>query len=243
MLLIHSYESMGTFDGPGLRLVVFTQGCPFRCLYCANPDTIDPRGEATETSPDHILQMAIDQKPFFGRRGGITFSGGEPTFQARELIPLFERLREAGIHICLDTNGGIISEDVDRLHDLTDLVLLDVKQIDPERHRRLTGLSNANTLETARRLHRKGKDVWLRYVLVPGVSDDPADIDRLGRDLGGMDNIRRVEILPYHTLGVHKYAAMGLPYALADTPKNTPEQLEAARSILARHFTCPIIVN
>lgn len=243
MLLVHSYESMGTFDGPGLRLVVFLQGCPFRCLYCANPDTIDARGEATETAPEHILQMATDQKPFFGKRGGITFSGGEPTVQARELIPLFERLREAGIHICLDTNGGIVSADVDRLHDLTDIVLLDVKHIRDDKHRALTGLSNSNTLENARRLARKGKDVWLRYVLVPGISDSEEDIHELGRRLGPMTNIRRVEILPYHTLGVHKYAAMGLPYKLADTPKNTPGQLARAQSILAPYFPCPVIVN
>lgn len=243
MLLVHSYESMGTFDGPGLRLVVFLQGCPFRCLYCANPDTIDPRGEAVETSPEHILSMAIDQKPFYGKRGGITFSGGEPTFQARALLPLFEQLREAGIHICLDSNGAIVSPDVDKLHDLTDLVLLDIKQINSDRHRTLTGLPNKNTLETARRLNAKGKDVWLRYVLVPGISDDPADIEALGETIAPMNNIKRVEILPYHTLGVHKYAAMGLPYALADTPKNTPEQLEAARKLLASFVSCPVIVN
>lgn len=245
MLLVHSYESMGTFDGPGLRLVVFLQGCPFRCLYCANPDTIDPRGEATETAPEHILQMAIDQRPFYGKRGGITFSGGEPTAQARELIPLFEQLREAGIHICLDTNGAIVSADVDRLHDLTDIVLLDVKQIHPDKHLGLTGLSNRNTLENARRLAAKGKDVWLRYVLVPGISDSEDDIHELGRQLGPLPNIRRVEILPYHTLGVHKYAAMGLDYKLADTPKNTPEQLARAREILLPYFpeSTPIIIN
>ncbi|MBD5360532.1 MAG: pyruvate formate lyase-activating protein [Bacteroides sp.] len=243
MLRVHSYESMGTFDGPGLRLVVFLQGCPFRCLYCANPDTIDPRGESVETDPEHILQMAVDQKPFYGRRGGITFSGGEPTVQARELIPLFERLRQAGIHICLDTNGAIVSADVDRLHDLTDIILLDVKQIRPDKHQALTGLSNQNTLENARRLAAKGKDVWLRYVLVPGISDADEDIHELGRQLGPMANIRRVEILPYHTLGVHKYAAMGLPYQLADTPKNTHEALDHAREILTEYFTCPIIIN
>lgn len=240
---MHSYESMGTFDGPGLRLVVFLQGCPFRCLYCANPDTIDPVGEAELTDADHILRMAVEQKPFFGKRGGITFSGGEPTVQARELLPLFERLREQGIHICLDTNGTIVSTDVDRLHDLTDIVLLDVKQINDARHRALTGRSNANTLLTARRLRDRGKDVWLRYVLVPGISDDPADIAAWADEFAGFDNVRRVELLPYHTLGMHKYAAMGLDYALKDTPRNTPEQLEAARTLLAARFTCPVIVN
>lgn len=243
MIRVHSYESMGTFDGPGLRLVVFLQGCPFRCLYCANPDTIDRVGEAVETSPDHILNMAADQKPFFGKRGGITFSGGEPTMQARELIPLFERLHDAGIHICLDTNGTLRNPDVDRMLELTDLVLLDVKQINPERHRALTGLSNANTLETAKWLRDHDRPMWLRYVLVPGVSDDPADLEAWARHFAGYDNIRRVEILPYHKLGVHKYAAMNLPYRLEGTPLNTPEQLEAARSIFTSILPHPVQIN
>ncbi len=234
---------MGTFDGPGLRLVVFLQGCPFRCRYCANPDTIDRVGEATATDPDHILRMAVDQKPFFGKRGGITFSGGEPTVQARQLIPLFERLHREGIHICIDTNGAVRNPDVDRLLELTDLVLLDVKQINPERHRDLTGMSNANTLETARRLRELGRPMWLRYVLVPGVSDDPADLEAWAHHFADYKNIQRVEILPYHTLGVHKYAAMGLPYTLEGTPHNTPEQLEAARAIFASIMPHPIQIN
>ena len=133
MIKVHSYESMGTFDGPGLRLVVFLQGCNFRCLYCANPDTIDACG-GTPTSPDEILRMAVDQKPFYGRRGGVTFSGGEPTFQAAALAPLVRRLREAGIHVCIDTNGSIWNPAVEELLGLADLILLDVKQADPERH-------------------------------------------------------------------------------------------------------------
>ena len=129
---------MGTFDGPGIRLVVFLQGCPFRCLYCANPDTIDLKGESKETRPEEILEMAVSQKPFYGKRGGITFSGGEPTMQAEALTPLFRELKAQGIHICLDSNGGIWNRHVEELLGLTDLVLLDVKQINPERHRRLT---------------------------------------------------------------------------------------------------------
>ena len=125
MINVHSYESMGTFDGPGLRLVVFLQGCPFRCLYCANPDTIDVKG-GTPTTPEEILQMAISQKAFFGKKGGITFSGGEPTLQAEALIPLFKELKANGIHICLDSNGGIWNEKVEELFNLTDLVLLDI---------------------------------------------------------------------------------------------------------------------
>ena len=123
MINVHSYESMGTFDGPGLRLVVFLQGCNFRCLYCANPDTIEAKG-GTATDPEEIVRMAVSQKAFFGKKGGITFSGGEPTFQAKSLIPLFKRLKEKGIHICLDTNGGLWNNDVEELLELTDLVLL-----------------------------------------------------------------------------------------------------------------------
>lgn len=133
MINVHSYESMGTFDGPGLRLVVFLQGCPFRCLYCANPDTIDVKG-GTPTPAGEILQMAVSQKAFFGKKGGITFSGGEPTLQAEALIPLFKDLKANGIHICLDTNGGIWNDKVEELLSLTDLVLLDIKEFNPERH-------------------------------------------------------------------------------------------------------------
>ena len=142
MIRVHSYESMGTFDGPGLRLVVFLQGCNFRCLYCANPDTIDLKGESKETSVEEIVRMAMSQRAFFGKKGGVTFSGGEPTVQAKELIPLFRRLKEEGIHICLDTNGSIWNEQVEALLELTDLVLLDVKQFNNERHHTLTGRNN-----------------------------------------------------------------------------------------------------
>ena len=154
MINVHSYESMGTFDGPGLRLVVFLQGCPFRCLYCANPDTIDVKG-GTPTSAGEILQMAVSQKAFFGKKGGITFSGGEPTLQAEALIPLFKDLKANGIHICLDTNGGIWNDKVEELLSLTDLVLLDIKEFNPERHRTLTGRSNEQTLRTAAWLEQR----------------------------------------------------------------------------------------
>lgn len=241
MLRIHSYESMGTFDGPGIRLVVFLQGCNFRCLYCANPDTI-AAGEGTPTPASEILRMAADQKPFFGRRGGVTFSGGEPTFQAAELVPLVRDLKAAGIHVCLDTNGGIWNPAVEELLSLTDLVLLDVKQADPERHRTLTGRENMQTLRTAAWLEAHGKPFWLRYVLVPGYSDAEADIRLLGERLGGCKSIERVEILPYHTLGAHKYEAMGTTYRLAGVRENTPEELDRAEALFRDYFAT-VIVN
>ena len=241
MLRVHSYESMGTFDGPGLRRVVFLQGCNFRCLYCANPDTIDACG-GTPTSPDEILRMAVDQKPYYGRRGGVTFSGGEPTIQAAAQAPLVRRLREAGVHVCIDSNGGVWIPAVEELLGLVDLVLLDVKQADPERHRALTGSENAQTLRTAARLEAHGTPFWLRYVLVPGISDAEADIRALGERLGGYKSVERVELLPYHTLGVHKYEAMGLEYKLRDVRESPPEQLGRAAALQRAYFPA-VVVN
>ena len=241
MIKVHSYESMGTFDGPGLRLVVFLQGCPFRCLYCANPDTIEPQG-GNPTPLQEILQMAISQKPFFGKKGGITFSGGEPTLQAEALIPLFQELKSHGIHICLDTNGGVWNRHVEELLKLTDLVLLDIKEFDPERHRLLTGQSNEQTLRTAIWLEGHERPFWLRYVLVPGYSDFEADIRSLGNRFGSCRWVQRVEILPYHRLGVHKYEAMGWNYRLKEVKENTPEQLARAESLFREYFSL-VVVN
>lgn len=241
MINVHSYESMGTFDGPGLRLVVFLQGCPFRCLYCANPDTIDVKG-GTPTPPEEILQMAISQKAFFGKKGGITFSGGEPTLQAEALIPLFKELKDNGIHICLDTNGGIWNEKVEELLTLTDLVLLDIKEFNPERHKSLTGCNNIKTLQTAAWLEEHERPFWVRYVLVPGYSDFEEDIRGLGEYLGKYKGIQRIEILPYHRLGVHKYEAMGWEYKLKEVKENTPEQLERAEKLFKQYFET-VIVN
>lgn len=236
MIRVHSYESMGTFDGPGLRLVVFLQGCNFRCLYCANPDTIDPTGESKETPADEIVRMAVSQKVFFGKKGGITFSGGEPTLQSRALIPLFRQLKEQGIHICVDTNGSICNSDTKELLKLTDLVLLDIKEFNNSRHRLLTERGNEQTIRTAEWLEEIGKPFWLRYVLVPEYSNFEEDIRALGEHFKGFQMIQRVEILPYHTLGVHKYEAMGQEYRLKGVKENTPEQLDIAKAIFCEYF-------
>ena len=231
---------MGTYDGPGLRLVVFLQGCPFRCLYCANPDTIAFDG-GTPTEIDHIVNMAVNQKPFFGKKGGVTFSGGEPTAQAKELLPVIDKLKENGINICIDTNGGIWTPAVEELFMKTDLVLLDVKQMNPERHQSLTGRSNSQTLKTAEWLEQNQRPFWLRYVLVPGISDFEEDIRALGEHFKDYKMIQRVEILPYHTLGKHKYETMGQEYALKDTKTNTPEQIDKAKSLFDEYFTCTMV--
>ena len=240
MIKVHSYESMGTYDGPGLRLVEFLQGCPFRCLYCANPDTIAFDG-GTPTEPEHIINMAVNQKPFFGKRGGVTFSGGEPTSQAQGLIPIVDRLHEEGINVCIDTNGGVWNPAVEELISKVDLVLLDVKQINPARHESLTGRSNSRTLETAKWLEDHGKPFWLRYVLVPGISDAEEDIRALGEHFKDYKMIQRVEILPYHTLGIHKYESMGQEYLLKDTKTNTPDQLDRAKLLFDEYFDCAMV--
>ena len=241
MIKVHSYESMGTYDGPGLRLVVFLQGCPFRCLYCANPDTISFDG-GKPTEIEDIVRMAVNQKPFFGKKGGVTFSGGEPTSQAKELLPLVKRLHEEGINVCIDTNGGVWNPAVEELLTEVDLALLDVKQINPARHEDLTGRSNSQTLKTAQWLEDTGKPFWLRYVLVPGISDFEEDIRTLGEHFKDYRMIQRVEILPYHTLGIHKYETLGQEYALKDTKTNTPEQLQRAESLFNEYFDC-VMVN
>lgn len=236
MLRVHSYESLGTYDGPGIRLVVFLQGCNFRCLYCANPDTITCEG-GTLTDPEEILQKAVSEKPFFGKKGGITFSGGEPTMQAKELLPLFKRLKEEGIHICIDTNGGILTDEVKELFSLTDLVLLDIKEFNPDRHLSLTKRENQQTIRTAEWLEENHIPVWLRYVLVPGYSDFEEDIVALCEHFKSYKMIQRIEILPYHRLGIHKYESLGMPYLLNDVKQNTPEQLEKAKELFLRYFS------
>ncbi|MFT3739849.1 MAG: pyruvate formate-lyase-activating protein [Breznakibacter sp.] len=241
MLRVHSVESLGTFDGPGIRLVIFLQGCNFKCLYCANPDTIEYRG-GTLYTPESIVQMALSQQPFFGKKGGVTVSGGEPLMQARALVELFSQLKEKGFHTCIDTNGSVLNADVKTLLRFTDLALLDIKHIDLQRHKALTGQSNSRSLAFASYLAENHIPAWIRYVLVPGHSDDEAHLHRLGQTLSGLKNVEKLEIQPYHKLGVHKYDALGWEYKLHDVPMNTPEQLERAKHIFSLYVK-EVVVN
>lgn len=241
MLKIHSIESMGTFDGPGIRLVIFLQGCNFKCLYCANPDTITPKGGEYITI-ETIVEMARKQRPFFGRRGGITISGGEPLLQAKALLPLFKKLKEEGFHTCIDTNGGVFNEDVKKMLKYTDLVLLDIKHIEIQQHQYITKRNNETSLTLASYLTEQNIPVWLRYVLVPSLTDQIEAMHRLGEIFGKCSNIQQLEIQPYHKLGVHKYEHLGMEYLLPDTPENTPEQLKRAYDILQKYFT-KVIIN
>ena len=226
-------------NGDGLRVVLWVAGCGHCCEGCQNPVTWDPEGGLLfdEAAKTEIFEQL--DKPYIS---GITFSGGEPTVQAQRLLPLLRQLRAAGIHICVDSNGAVWNAHVEEMLRLTDLVLLDVKQMNPERHLRLTGRSNEQTLRTAEWLESNGRPFWLRYVLVPGVSDFEDDLHALGRHFAGYSQIDRVELLPYHTLGVHKYEALGWDYALKDVKENTPEQLERAAGILRGYFP-QLVVN
>ena len=242
MIRLHSVESLGTYDGPGVRLVLFTQGCNFKCKYCANPDTIDKTGESRLFNYDELMNLARSQRPFFGKRGGITMSGGEPLMQAKAIAPFFRMLQEEGFNTCIDTNGSYITEDVKELLEYTDLVLLDIKEIDEQAHIDIAGASNKATLRFAKYLNEINKPVWARYVLVPGYTDSEEHLHALGRFLQPMKNIEKLEIQPYHKLGVHKYESMGWKYELENVPQNTPEQLIKAKEILSEYID-EVIVN
>jgi pyruvate formate lyase activating enzyme len=242
MIRLHSVESLGTYDGPGVRLVLFTQGCNFKCKYCANPDTIDKTGESRLFNYDELMNLARSQRLFFGKRGGITMSGGEPLMQAKAIAPFFRMLQEEGFNTCIDTNGSYITEDVKELLEYTDLVLLDIKEIDEQAHINIAGASNKATLRFTKYLNEINKPVWARYVLVPGYTDSEEHLHALGRFLQPMKNIEKLEIQPYHKLGVHKYESMGWKYELENVPQNTPEQLIKAKEILSEYID-EVIVN
>ena len=242
MIRLHSVESLGTFDGPGVRMVLFTQGCNFKCKYCANPDTIEKTSDSRLYEYDELMKLARSQRPFFGKRGGITISGGEPLMQAKAIIPFFKMLKEEGFNTCIDTNGSYLNDDVKELMQYTDLMLLDIKQFDDKAHRNITGASNIATLRMAEYLQEINKPVWARYVLVPGLSENEDHLHALGRFLQPMSNVQKLEIQPYHKLGVHKYEALGWKYELEGVAQNTPEQLKTAMSIF-KQYVKEVIVN
>lgn len=241
MLKVHSFESMGTYDGPGIRLVVFLQGCAFKCLYCANPDTISFKGGAP-TPQEEIIKKARNQKPFFGNNGGVTISGGEPLWQSKELTKLFKSLKEEDFNTCIDTNGNVLNDDVKQLLNYTDLVLLDIKHINENWHKQITGTTNKTTLRFANYLREHQIRTWLRYVLVPGYSDQKEYLHQMGRYFKNFENIEKLEIQPYHKLGIHKYEHLKMEYKLQSVPENTVEQLKKAKEIFQLYFK-EVVVN
>lgn len=226
---IHSLESFGTVDGPGTRFVVFVQGCPMRCAYCHNPDTWE-MNTGTPMEPAYIIEQYERNKPFY-KGGGITVTGGEPLMQLDFLISLFTLAKEKNIHTCIDSSGIAFHPDnaellakLDKLMTLTDLVMLDIKHIDPEKHKELTGQPNTNILKFAAYLNEKKVDMWIRHVVVPGITDDDKYLFELGYFIGQFSNLKALDVLPYHTMGENKYEKLGIPYKLHGVPamdKNT----------------------
>ena len=232
---IHSTESFGAADGPGVRFIVFMQGCHMRCRYCHNPDTWKMDG-GDEVTADEILKRALRFKPYWGKDGGITISGGEPLLQIDFVIELFKKAKELGINTCIDTAGNPFTKEepffskFEELMKYTDLLLLDLKEINPARHKDLTGFDNSNIIEMVKYLSEINKPVWIRHVLVPEHSDFDEDLDALGDFIDTLSNVDRVEILPYHTLGKFKWENLGIPYTLESISPPSAERIENAKN-------------
>ena len=237
--IIHSTESFGAVDGPGVRFLIFMQGCRMRCRYCHNPDTWAMEGGERKTV-GQLLDKAERYRSYWRDKGGITVSGGEAMLQPAFVTALFEEAHRRGIHTALDTAGEPFcrSEPLfsafQRLIGSTDLVLLDIKHIDPDPHRSLTGQDNRNILDFARYLSEQKVPVWIRYVLVPGINDDRETLVRTRAFLDTLTNVEQVDILPYHTLGIYKWKELGYTYTLGDVAPPDEETVERAKEILCR---------
>lgn len=230
---VHSIETFGTVDGPGIRFVVFMQGCPLKCLYCHNRDTWEVNA-GNETNVDDLVSEIKRYIPYMkSSGGGVTVSGGEPLLQAKFVTTLFKKLKSSDIHTALDTAGSIpINSDIEELLQYTDLVLLDIKHIDDEKSKILTGLSNKNNLDFAKYLDAHNIPVWIRQVLVPGYTDDEKDLLDLKNFISTLSNVEKVEVLPYHDLGKFKWKELGFEYALDATRTADANDLERAKRIL-----------
>ncbi len=230
---VHSIESFGTVDGPGTRFIVFLKGCPLRCKYCHNPDTWDGRTDNL-MSVDDIISRYMSVEKFV--KSGITISGGEPLMQMDFIIELFTKLKERGVHTCIDTSGVTFSREkiheFDKLLSVTDLFLLDIKHINNDEHLKLTGVSNTNILEFANYLSTNNKPMWIRHVLVPGITLDDKLLYQLGAKLSEYKNIENIEVLPYHELGISKYENMNLKYPLEGVRAATKEEAKRAKQII-----------
>lgn len=234
---VHSIESFGLVDGPGVRSIAFMQGCNLRCRYCHNPDTWVKTG-GTEWEAESLFRKLYRFKPYWKKNGGITVSGGEALLQMEFVTDLFSIGKEHQVHTALDTSGGPFRTDPDylesfqKLMDVTDLFILDMKEMDPGKHKALTGQDNQNILELARYLSAHGKSMWIRHVLVPGLTDSEDGLEALHAFLQELKGVERVEILPYHTMGVHKWEALGIPYSLKNVLPPTEEEVRRAEEIL-----------
>ena len=234
---IHSIESFGSADGPGVRFLIFLSGCNMRCRFCHNVDTWKQSRDDARTA-DELLDMAEHYRSYWGKKGGITVSGGEPLLQIDFLLELFTKAKERGIHTCIDTALQPFSREepffsrFEKLMEVTDLLLADIKHIDPVCHKDLTGHDNAGILAFARYLDQKQIPVWIRHVVVPGITDDPRQLAQLGAFMGTLPNVVSLDVLPYHVMGVSKYREMGITYPLIGVEAATHEQAKKARQII-----------
>ena len=234
---VHSLETFGLVDGPGVRTVVFLQGCRMRCRYCHNPETWSMSGGEEWTAKD-LFNRVYRYRTYWKNNGGITVSGGEPLLQIDFLLEFFALAKAKGIHTTLDTAGNPFTREEPffgkfrKLMELTDLVMLDFKEMDGVRHKELTGVANDNILDLARYLSDTGKDMWIRHVLVPGLTDDEDGLRRTADFIRSLNTVQRVEVLPYHTLGLFKWQKLGIPYPLPDAVPPTPEQVKRAEELL-----------
>ena len=230
---IHSLETFGTVDGPGIRFVIFMQGCSLQCKYCHNRDTWNINSGFEATTSEIVEQITRYKSYIDSSGGGVTVSGGEPLLQTEFLIELFKKLKKLKIHTAIDTSGSIsINQNIEELLSYTDLVLLDIKHIDNKKCIDLTGHSNKNTLDFAQYLSNHNIPMWIRQVLVPGITDNESDLQKLKEFLGTLNNIKRIEILPYHNMGKFKWEDLGFTYPLENIPLPTKEQIQKAKDIL-----------
>ncbi len=229
---VHSFESLGTVDGPGIRYVIFLQGCHLKCKYCHNRDTWDIKGGSYK-SLDQMYEQIRRYEPYFNSsHGGVTVTGGEPLLQVKFLIELFKKLKKEGIHTCIDTSGIVnLTQDVKEVLKLTDLVLLDIKHIDSQKCKELTGHPNTRELEFAKYLSENGIPMWIRQVIIPEITDDEKDIIRLKEFIKTLKTVQKVEFLPYHTAGKYKWAELGKKYELENIREATKEDIERVRKI------------
>lgn len=234
---VHSIETFGSVDGPGLRYILFLKGCNLRCAFCHNADTWDMHSNDIR-SADEILEHAQRYRSYWGNEGGITVSGGEPLLQIDFLLELFEKAKKLNINTCIDTAGEPFTYEAnwftkfEQLMQNTDILLMDIKHIDREKHIRLTGKPNDNIIEMFRYLDSIHKPIWIRQVLVPGWSDDIEDLKKTRRFIETLSNVKKIEVLPYHNMGAYKWEKLGLQYPLKDVQAPTKESIELAEKVL-----------
>jgi pyruvate formate lyase activating enzyme len=234
---VHSTESFGSVDGPGVRFVIFLSGCALRCNFCHNPDTWDMKS-GTPTSAEEIIKKALRYKSYWGKNGGITVSGGEPLLQMDFLTELFKLAKQNGVHTVIDTAGQPFTReepffsDFNELMKYTDMLLLDIKHINNDEHIKITGQKNTNILDMAEYLSEINKPVWIRHVLVSGYSDNDKYLNELNDFIKTLNNVERVEVLPYHSLGEHKYEKLGIAYKLKGVEPPMEERIKNANILL-----------